>query len=109
MTVVNLEATNVEANGRVVQIQGGVVDCEFPPGELPEIYDALEISGESELPLVLEVQKPLGERRVRTVAMDSTDGLRRGMPVLATGAPITVPVGDETLGRVFNVLGQPIV
>jgi len=108
MTVVNLEATNVEANGRVVQIQGGVVDCEFPPGELPEIYDALEISGESELPLVLEVQKHLGERRVRTVAMDSTDGLRRGMPVLATGAPITVPVGDETLGRVFNVLGQPI-
>lgn len=108
MRAVNLEGTNVEANGRVVQIQGGVVDCEFPPGELPEIYDALEIPGESEQPLVLEVQRHLGERRVRTVAMDSTDGLRRGTHVLATGAPITVPVGDETLGRVFNVLGQPI-
>ncbi len=108
MRAVNLEATNVEANGRVVQIQGGVVDCEFPPGELPNIYDALEIPGESEQPLVLEVQRHLGEHRVRTVAMDSTDGLRRGTPVLATGAPITVPVGDETLGRVFNVLGQPI-
>ncbi len=108
MRAVDLEATNVEANGRVVQIQGGVVDCEFPPGELPEIYDALEIPGESEQPLVLEVQRHLGEHRVRTVAMDSTDGLRRGTPVLATGAPITVPVGDETLGRVFNVLGQPI-
>ena len=108
MRAVDLEATNVEANGRVVQIQGGVVDCEFPPGELPNIYDALEIPGESEQPLVLEVQRHLGEHRVRTVAMDSTDGLRRGTPVLATGAPITVPVGDETLGRVFNVLGQPI-
>jgi F-type H+-transporting ATPase subunit beta len=98
----------VEAKGRVVQIQGGVVDCEFPPGELPEIYDALEIPGESDQTLVLEVQRHLGDRKVRTVAMDTTDGLRRGMPVLATGGPITVPVGDATLGRVFNVLGEPI-
>jgi F-type H+-transporting ATPase subunit beta len=98
----------VEAKGRVVQIQGGVVDCEFPPGELPEIYDALEIPGESDQTLVLEVQRHLGDWKVRTVAMDTTDGLRRGMPVLATGGPITVPVGDATLGRVFNVLGEPI-
>lgn len=98
----------MEAKGQVVQILGGVVDCEFPPGELPEIFDALEIPGESDLPLVLEVQRHLGDNLVRTVAMDSTDGLRRGMPVLATGAPITVPVGEATLGRVFNVLGNPI-
>ncbi len=98
----------MEAKGRVVQIQGGVVDCEFPPGELPEIYDALEIPGESDQTLVLEVQRHLGDWKVRTVAMDTTDGLRRGMPVLATGGPITVPVGDATLGRVFNVLGEPI-
>ncbi|MEE9508550.1 MAG: F0F1 ATP synthase subunit beta [Anaerolineales bacterium] len=98
----------MEAKGRVVQIQGGVVDCEFPPGELPEIYDALEISGESDQTLVLEVQRHLGGRKVRTVAMDTTDGLRRGTPVRATGGPITVPVGDATLGRVFNVLGEPI-
>ncbi len=98
----------MEAKGRVVQIQGGVVDCEFPPGELPEIYDALEIPGESDQTLVLEVQRHLGDRKVRTVAMDTTDGLRRGTPVRATGGPITVPVGDATLGRVFNVLGEPI-
>jgi F-type H+-transporting ATPase subunit beta len=98
----------VEAKGQVVQILGGVVDCEFPPGELPGIFDALEIPSESDQPLVLEVQRHLGENLVRTVAMDSTDGLRRGTPVLATGAPITVPVGEATLGRVFNVLGNPI-
>lgn len=98
----------METNGRVVQVLGGVVDCEFPPGELPDIFDALEIPNESDLPLVLEVQRHLGERMVRTLAMDSTDGLRRGMPVRLTGAPITVPVGEATLGRMFNVLGFPI-
>ncbi|NIM93715.1 MAG: F0F1 ATP synthase subunit beta [Anaerolineales bacterium] len=94
--------------GRVTQIQGGVVDCEFPPGQLPEIYDALELSIDGDERLVLEVQKHLGDRMVRTVAMDSTDGLKRGMEVIATGAPIMVPVGETTLGRVFNVLGEPI-
>jgi F-type H+-transporting ATPase subunit beta len=94
--------------GRVVQIQGGVVDVEFPPGELPEIYDAVEIPRNGSLPLVLEVQKHLGDNWVRCVAMDTTDGLKRGESVYSTGAPIQVPVGPATLGRVFNVLGRPI-
>lgn len=98
----------METKGEVVQIQGGVVDCEFPPGELPEIFDALEVSENGDQSLILEVQRHLGDGVVRTVAMDSTDGLMRGTEVRATGAPISVPVGEATLGRVFNVLGQPI-
>jgi F-type H+-transporting ATPase subunit beta len=94
--------------GQIVQVQGAVVDCEFPPGELPEVYDAVEVPLEDGLPLVLEVQRHLGDRQVRTVAMDSTDGLQRGVEAHATGAPIRVPVGEVTLGRVFNVLGRPI-
>jgi F-type H+-transporting ATPase subunit beta len=94
--------------GQVVQIQGAVVDCEFPPGELPEIYDAVEVPRDGRQPLVLEVQRHLGDQSVRTVAMDSTDGLRRGSPAVATGGPIQVPVGEPTLGRVFNVLGRPV-
>ena len=97
-----------EATGRVVEMQGGVVDCEFPQGDLPEIYDAIEVSREDQEPLTLEVQRHLGQRIVRTVAMDATDGLRRGVPARGTGAPIQVPVGDVTLGRVFNVLGRPV-
>lgn len=94
--------------GRVVQVQGAVVDCEFPPGSLPEIYDAVEVPREGAEALVLEVQRHLGDRLVRTVAMDTTDGLRRGLTAIATGAPIRVPVGSPTLGRVFNVLGRPV-
>lgn len=97
-----------EAKGRIVQILGGVVDVEFPSGELPEIYDALEIELADDLPLVLEVQKHMGNNWVRCVAMDTTDGLQRGLPVRSTGAPIQVPVGPTTLGRVFNVLGRPV-
>jgi len=98
------------ANGRVVQVLGGVVDVEFPPGSLPEIYEAIEVprDGEGTPPLVLEVEKHLGENWVRCLAMDSTDGLQRGRPAYRTGSPIKVPVGPKTLGRVFNVLGQPI-
>ncbi len=96
------------ATGKVVQIQGAVVDCEFPHGAMPEVYEAIEIPREGEKPLVLEVQRHLGHRGVRTVAMDSTDGLQRGVDADMTGAPITVPVGESTLGRMFNVLGQPI-
>ena len=96
------------AVGKVVQIQGAVVDCEFPPGLMPEMYEAIEIPREGAQPLVLEVQRHLGHRGVRTVAMDSTDGLQRGVDAIMTGAPITVPVGESTLGRMFNVLGQPI-
>ncbi len=96
------------ATGRVVQILGGVVDVAFPEGELPEVYEAIEVPREGKDALVLEVQKHLGNNWVRTVAMDSTDGLQRGLPATATGAPIRVPVGPATLGRIFNVLGQPI-
>jgi F-type H+-transporting ATPase subunit beta len=96
------------STGRVVQIQGAVIDCAFPPGELPGIYDSIEVDREDGQILVLEVQRHLGNHQVRTVAMDSTDGLQRGLPVRATGAPIQVPVGESTLGRMFNVLGIPI-
>ncbi|HJW82876.1 MAG TPA: F0F1 ATP synthase subunit beta, partial [Anaerolineae bacterium] len=96
------------ALGKVVQIQGGVVDVEFPAEALPDIYHALEIDRGSGKQLVLEVQQHLGHNWVRTVAMDATDGLARGVPVRNTGAPISVPVGQATLGRIFNVLGQPV-
>ncbi len=94
--------------GRIVQIQGGVVDVEFPPGDLPEIFDAIEVPREGKELLILEVQKHLGDHWVRCVAMDTTDGLQRGVPAYDTGAPIQVPVGEASLGRVFNVLGKPI-
>lgn len=97
-----------EATGRVVQVFGGVVDVEFPSESLPEIYEAVEVQRADEEPLVLEVEKHLGEHWVRCVAMDSTDGLQRGLPAIATGSPIKVPVGPSTLGRVFNVIGRPI-
>jgi len=97
-----------EVTGKVVQILGGVVDCEFPPGELPQVYDAIELDRPGQAPLVLEVQRHLGDRQVRTVAMDTTDGLQRGMPARSIGGPITVPVGEASLGRVFNVLGVPV-
>ena len=93
--------------GKIVQVMGPVVDVEFPPDQLPEIYNSLEISRDRGK-LVVEVQNHLGNDWVRTVAMDSTDGLRRGMEVIDTGAPITMPVGPNTLGRIFNVLGEPI-
>ncbi len=98
-----------EATGQIVQVTGGVVDVDFSGNPLPELFYALEIPLENEdQPLVLEVQNHLGDGWVRTLAMDSTDGLRRGMPVYNTGAPITVPVGEASLGRVFNVLGNPV-
>ncbi len=94
--------------GRVVQILGGVVDVEFPEGKIPELYEAIEVPRPDKAPLVLEVEKHLGDNWVRTVAMDATDGLQRGLPANATGAPIMVPVGPSTLGRIFNVLGRPV-
>lgn len=93
--------------GKVVQIIGAVVDAEFESAKVPTIYNALEIEQGTQK-LVLEVQQHLGEGVVRAVAMGSTDGLRRGAPVLDTGRPISVPVGKEVLGRLFNVLGEPI-
>ena len=97
-----------QAEGKVVQIQGGVVDVAFPDGKLPFIYEALEVLVPDAQVLVLEVQRQTGDNQVRCVAMDSTDGLQRGTPVRRTNSPIRVPVGQETLGRIFNVLGQPI-
>jgi F-type H+-transporting ATPase subunit beta len=96
------------AIGRVIQITGPVVDIEFPAGQLPGIYNAVEIQREGQEPLTCEVQQHLGNNWVRAVAMTTTDGLARGVDVVDTGAPITVPVGDSTLGRVFDVLGHPI-
>jgi F-type H+-transporting ATPase subunit beta len=96
------------STGRIVQILGGVLDVEFSPGQLPEIYEALEVPREGQPTMILEVQQHMGNNWVRAVAMDTTDGLRRGLPVYRTGAPIRVPVGPQTLGRIFNVLGRPI-
>lgn len=100
--------TTAPATGRVIQITGSVVDIEFPAGQLPAILNAVEIERPGDLPLVCEVQQHLGNNWVRTVAMTTTDGLARGVPARDTGAPITVPVGAPTLGRVFDVLGRPI-
>jgi F-type H+/Na+-transporting ATPase subunit beta len=99
---------NHDATGRVVQILGGVVDVEFPAEDIPELFEAIEVERPGKEPLVLEVQKHIGDNWVRTVAMDATDGLQRGVPAKATGAPIMVPVGPSTLGRIFNVLGKPV-
>ncbi len=96
------------ATGRVVQITGPVVDIEFPAGRLPAIYNAVEIEREGQESLVCEVQQHLGNNWVRAVAMTTTDGLARGIEAKDTGGPISVPVGEATLGRVFDVLGRPI-
>ena len=97
-----------EANtGKVIQVVGVVVDVEFVGGSLPNIYDALEIKRGDER-LTLEVAQHLDEHTVRAVSMQSTDGLKRGESDTATGAAISVPVGDETQGRMFNVVGDPI-
>ncbi|MBN2303530.1 MAG: F0F1 ATP synthase subunit beta [Anaerolineae bacterium] len=98
-----------EIQGTIAQVLGGVVDVAFPPqAELPEIYDALRVPRGDQNELILEVQLHLGQNQVRCVAMDSTDGLQRGVPVITTGAPIMVPVGEAALGRIFNVLGHPV-
>jgi F-type H+-transporting ATPase subunit beta len=103
------EKTNV---GYITQIIGPVVDVKFPSGKLPEIYNALKISGKNEIgqevSVVCEVQQLLGDGQIRSVSMSTTDGLVRGMEVVDTGAPISVPVGPATLGRIFNVVGDPV-
>ncbi len=97
------------STGTVVQVIGAVVDVEFPQDAVPQVYDALKIVGEGPCNgLVLEVQQQLGGGVVRTIAMGSSDGLRRGLEVVNSGSPITVPVGTATLGRIMNVLGEPI-
>jgi F-type H+-transporting ATPase subunit beta len=107
--VTTAEKTKV---GYITQIIGPVVDVKFPNGELPQIYYALSIKGTNpagqEVSVTCEVQQLLGDAQVRAVAMSSTEGLVRGMDVVNLGAPISVPVGGPTLGRIFNVLGEPI-
>ena len=93
------------SSGNLVQVIGAVVDVQFPRGEMPKVYEALTID---EVGLTLEVQQQLGDGIVRTIAMGSTDGLRRGLVATSTGAPISVPVGTPTLGRIMDVLGEPV-
>jgi len=97
-----------EGTGRIIEIKGGVIDVKFPVEDLPNIYDAIIVNNEDGENLVLEVENHLGEGEVRCVAMGPTPGLRRGLEVSTTGAPILVPVGEKVLGRVLNVLGRPI-
>src|SRR3990170_5659453 len=99
--------------GKIVQIIGPVIDVEFEAGHLPEIYNALRVvsdgtSGAAAINVIAEVEQHLGENRVRAVAMKPTDGMQRGMKAIDLGEPISVPVGPETLGRVLNVLGEPV-
>lgn len=107
--VTTAEKANI---GHITRIIGPVVDVKFPEGKMPQIYNALTIKGTNEagqeVSVTCEVQQLLGDNQVRTVAMSTTDGLIRGMEVADTGAPISVPVGNATLGRIFNVLGEPI-
>ncbi len=99
-------------DGKILQVMGPVVDVEFPPGQLPEIFTALRLTNpsidERDSNLVVEVAQHLGENTVRCIAMDTTEGLVRGQPVASTGKPIQVPVGPETLGRIINVIGEPV-
>src|SRR5262249_17663957 len=102
---------NGQKVGEIVQVIGSTFDAAYPGGHLPKIYTALKIDTQEKgvhIKLTGEVQQPLGGDRVRCVALGSTDGLIRGMKVTDTGSPVSVPVGKETLGRVFNLLGEPI-
>src|SRR4028119_1513161 len=107
--VTTTEKTNT---GVLTKIIGPVVDVEFATGKMPQIYNALKIEGTNgagqEVSVTCEVQQLLGDNQVRAVSMSTTDGLIRGMEVLDTGAPITVPVGPGTSGQIFNVLGEPV-
>src|SRR6266849_9780153 len=102
-------ATSTEApTGQIVQIIGPVLDVQFPEGKLPAIFGALRVTHDDGTPIIAEVQQHMGNNWVRAVSMSSTDGLRRGMKVEDLGGPITAPVGEGTLGRLFNVIGDPI-
>ena len=108
-----MEQTSSQHPGRVVSVIGPVVDLEFESGHLPAIYNAVRVvsdgaEGSTPFDVILEVEQHLGENRVRTVAMEPTDGMQRGMKAIDLGEGITVPVGPETLGRVLDVLGRPV-
>jgi F-type H+-transporting ATPase subunit beta len=106
-------ATNADVVGTVVQIAGPAIDCQFPDGQIPEVHYAIRITSEGfdvpqPIDIVCETQQHIGEGRIRTIAMQPTEGLVRGMKAISLGGPISVPVGPQTLGRVLNVLGQPV-
>jgi F-type H+-transporting ATPase subunit beta len=105
-------SVKTQNKGRITQIIGPVIDVTFPPGNMPNIYNALVINGKNgtgeDVSVTVEVQQLLGDHCVRAVSMSATDGLMRGMDVIDTGNPLTVPVGQATLGRIFNVLGEPV-
>src|SRR5579872_3058004 len=106
-------ATATSVIGHVVQIAGPAVDCQFPEGQIPEVHTAIRITSEGydvpdPIDIICETEQHIGEGRIRTIAMQPTEGLVRGMKAISLGGPITVPVGRETLGRVLNVLGQPV-
>ncbi|MGA8581034.1 MAG: F0F1 ATP synthase subunit beta, partial [Bryobacteraceae bacterium] len=106
-------ASDATVIGKVVQVAGPAVDCEFPEGHIPIIYTAIRIISEGfdvpqPIDIICEVQQHIGEGRVRTVALQPTEGLVRGMQAISLGRPVEVPVGPETLGRVLNVIGQPV-
>src|ERR1700733_16033386 len=108
-----MATTNQVVTGKVVQVSGPAVDCEFPEGQIPLVYTAIRITSEgfqspTPIDIICEVQQHIGEGRVRTIALQPTEGLVRGMKAISLGGPISVPVGRETLGRVLNVLGQPV-
>ncbi|HEY9846613.1 MAG TPA: hypothetical protein V6D03_10490, partial [Candidatus Caenarcaniphilales bacterium] len=107
-----VSTTEQTSTGRITQIIGPVLDVEFPSGKMPQIYNALVIKSKNEsgqeVSVTCEVQQLLGDNQIRAVAMSSSDGLVRGMEVKDTGKAISVPVGGATLGRIFNVLGEPV-
>src|SRR6201996_4446897 len=105
--------TSAEVVGTVVQIAGPAIDCQFPDGQVPEVHTAIRIISEGfdvpePIDIICETEQHIGEGRIRTIAMQPTEGLVRGMKAISLGTPIMVPVGRETLGRVLNVLGQPV-
>src|SRR5882724_5623875 len=106
-------ATTTEVDGKVVQVSGPAVDCEFPEGQIPVIYTAIRIVSEGfdtpdPIDIICEAQQHIGEGRVRTIALQPTEGLVRGMKAISLGRPVEVPVGPEPLGRVLNVIGEPV-
>ncbi len=106
-------ATATSVIGKVVQVAGPAVDCEFPEGQIPEVHTAIRITSEGftvpdPIDIICEAQQHIGEGRVRTIALKPTEGLVRGMRAESLGHPVMVPVGKETLGRVLNVIGEPV-
>src|SRR5437016_9310244 len=106
-------ATPATVIGKVVQVAGPAVDCEFPEGQIPEVHTAIRITSvgfdvPDPIDIICEAEQHIGEGRVRTIALQPTEGLVRGMRAESLGKPVTVPVGKETLGRVLNVIGEPV-